>query len=317
VKHLLPVFCFVAAGIVFTNRSPAQTFACPVLPAFNQAIQAKNLEAAKQIESEITRDGACGPLSTAAVLQRVSLEVLLAADPSLRNEPLKRESLLIDADKPDVFWGAPEALGELRFSQRRFAEASAYFERAIELLKNPTKTPSDPPTPLKQKLLDQAAQARLLAANEEGDARAQYVEATRDFRDGKLGGSFSADIRGFKPVSVPLPINFETSSAKPNAIGLRAQADLLAAIREQRPMDILIIGHTDERGGDAYNLRLSEARARSVATYLSANGVTAKIIVQGHGSHDPLRTLENAAELTKSDIWALNRRVEWRRPGAK
>jgi outer membrane protein OmpA-like peptidoglycan-associated protein len=58
---------------------------------------------------------------------------------------------------------------------------------------------------------------------------------------------------------------------------------------------------------------LSDARARAVAKFLVTNGITAKITTIGKGWHDPLK-LDNTIGLSQSDILALNRRVEWRRP---
>lgn len=70
--------------------------------------------------------------------------------------------------------------------------------------------------------------------------------------------------------SIDLAVNFEYASAKltPDArivldnLG-RALAD--PALRDSR---FRIAGHTDARGGDAYNLALSKRRAQSVADYL-------------------------------------------------
>lgn len=66
-----------------------------------------------------------------------------------------------------------------------------------------------------------------------------------------------------------------------------------------------IIGHTDSTGTDAINNPLSQNRARSVADYLYAKGVSAnRMSVSGQGSRQPIAsnaTLEGRAQ---------NRRVE-------
>lgn len=201
----------------------------------------------------------------------------------------------------------------MRFSQRHFGEAARGFERAIEIIKNPTKTPKVPSEATIKAILDRAMAARQLTADEERGT-AQYANATRDFRDGSIGGSFSEDVRGFKPKIVPMPINFETGSDIPTVIGRKALDELLEAVKEQKPAEIIIVGHTDQRGEPGTNMRLSEARAKAVAKYLTSSGVKAKITVIGRGSREPLK-IENASGLKEpDDIWALNRRVEWRRP---
>jgi outer membrane protein OmpA-like peptidoglycan-associated protein len=282
---------------------------CSLIDDFNRAVAARNLDQAKAVENQIKRDSGCGSFSTAVVLQRTSLEVLLAQRPE---NAARREELLLDADQPNVLWVAADALGKLRLSQRRFLDASGYFERTIEMIKNPSKTPNAPPENTIKAILDRAAEARLLAANEEENPGAQYAKAAGDFRDGTVGGSFSDDVRGIKPTSVPVPINFETGTDKPTPLGLKAAAELLAAIQDHPPAEVTIVGHTDERGADQFNIRLSEARARAVARYLQANGIAARIIALGVGYHQPLK-IEDAGELTRQDVWALNRRVEWRR----
>jgi OmpA-OmpF porin, OOP family len=87
--------------------------------------------------------------------------------------------------------------------------------------------------------------------------------------------------------AIDLAVNFEYASAKltPDArivldnLG-RALAD--PALREAR---FRIAGHTDARGGDAYNLALSKRRAQSVADYLvrQHHVAAARLSVEGFG----------------------------------
>jgi outer membrane protein OmpA-like peptidoglycan-associated protein len=286
---------------------------CAQLAAFNQALEGKDLRTMKAIEARISTDAACGPFVLDVQRRRANLEVAMAEAIKGRGRDAEREELLVDADRTDVTWTAAVGVGELRFGQRRFADSALAFDRAIEIIKNETKTPKAPSSAVIQEVVDRATQARLLAANEEGPTPAAFTPAVKDHRDGSIGGSFSADVRGFKPKSVPLPINFETGTAKATRLGLQAAAELLAAIKEQHPSEILIVGHTDERGGDAYNMRLSEQRAIAVGKYLADNGVDPKTIkILARGKSEPLK-IEDAGGLSRQDIWALNRRVEWRR----
>jgi outer membrane protein OmpA-like peptidoglycan-associated protein len=82
--------------------------------------------------------------------------------------------------------------------------------------------------------------------------------------------------------------------------------DAVAATMQGNPSIQLIEiqGHTDERGDDAYNLDLSDRRAKSVMKYMNDKGVEAKrLTAQGYGETQPLdrRHVEAA--------WAKNRRV--------
>ena len=68
---------------------------------------------------------------------------------------------------------------------------------------------------------------------------------------------------------------------------------------------IIVEGHTDSTGSDAYNQRLSEQRAANVADYLIGRGVAARnVIVYGYGESDPKATNDTA------EGRQLNRRVE-------
>jgi len=69
---------------------------------------------------------------------------------------------------------------------------------------------------------------------------------------------------------------------------------------------ISVDGHTDERGSEALNQRLSEERAKSVMNYLVAHGVSAdRLSARGLGASQP--------RIGRSDplAYTLNRRVEF------
>ena len=56
------------------------------------------------------------------------------------------------------------------------------------------------------------------------------------------------------------------------------------------PTRVVIVGHTDTSGSAAYNVRLSERRARTVADALVGQGVNGGIIaLEGRGETDLAR----------------------------
>ncbi len=70
-------------------------------------------------------------------------------------------------------------------------------------------------------------------------------------------------------------------------------------------LKIELSGHTDGKGSPDYNKQLSEARARSVALYLEAHGISAsRIIYKGYGATIPIAT--NLTDTGRQ----LNRRTE-------
>lgn len=106
--------------------------------------------------------------------------------------------------------------------------------------------------------------------------------------------------------SIDLAVNFEYASAQLTAdarIVLDNLGQALAdpALRNSR---FRVAGHTDARGGDAYNLNLSRLRARAVAEYLvRQHGVNVqRLHVEGFGRS---RLLDAANPES-----AVNRRVQ-------
>jgi outer membrane protein OmpA-like peptidoglycan-associated protein len=103
-------------------------------------------------------------------------------------------------------------------------------------------------------------------------------------------------------------INFETGKAdiKPESF---ASLDIAGQVLSKWPeLQIEVGGHTDSRGTNAANQRLSEARANAVRTYLvekfpsiKADQLTAK----GYGESKPIAPNNNALNMAK------NRRVEF------
>jgi OOP family OmpA-OmpF porin len=71
---------------------------------------------------------------------------------------------------------------------------------------------------------------------------------------------------------------------------------------------IEVSGHTDATGSRALNMRLSLARAQSVATYLASKGVAhSRLDAQGYGPDRPIATNSTAGGRRE------NRRVELHR----
>ncbi|MCZ4243430.1 OmpA family protein [Pedobacter punctiformis] len=86
----------------------------------------------------------------------------------------------------------------------------------------------------------------------------------------------------------------------------KANVQSLAASLNQYPdTDIKIIGHTDSRGTEAYNMGLSERRAAAVKAYAVSQGVpSSRLVTIGKGFAEPIADNETDAGR------AANRRVE-------
>ena len=97
--------------------------------------------------------------------------------------------------------------------------------------------------------------------------------------------------------------DFDSDVVRPEA---RANLRNLAASLEKYPgSDLLIVGHTDSVGTDAYNLGLSERRASAAVTYLASQGVDrTRMRSRGLGETEPVAPNDSEAGRSK------NRRVE-------
>ncbi len=113
------------------------------------------------------------------------------------------------------------------------------------------------------------------------------------------------------PVEVNVPVKldaralFQTDSADLGDSG-RAALDSLAAGIEglNQVRRVVVVGHTDSTGTDAYNQDLSERRAKSVADYLTTKLVGLDIASVGRGETKPVASNDTALGRAK------NRRVE-------
>ncbi|MFA7603113.1 MAG: OmpA family protein [Novosphingobium sp.] len=106
-------------------------------------------------------------------------------------------------------------------------------------------------------------------------------------------------------VNLPEGVTFDIASAalKPQ---FRMTLDEIGQSLNQYPNSLIdVYGHTDSTGSDAYNQTLSENRARTVANYLTMQGVSgARIRSQGFGETMPIA--DNMSEEGRR----RNRRVE-------
>ena len=100
-------------------------------------------------------------------------------------------------------------------------------------------------------------------------------------------------------------ILFDVDEAELTPGGELQVARLADALRQMPDRNLLIEGHTDSTGTDAYNLDLSQRRASAVEGLLLIQGVDpTRVVTRGYGESYPVASNENAAGRQQ------NRRVE-------
>jgi outer membrane protein OmpA-like peptidoglycan-associated protein len=100
-----------------------------------------------------------------------------------------------------------------------------------------------------------------------------------------------------------LLFDFDSDRIRPEAA--KNFQELARSLNKFGNSNLLIVGHTDNQGDDAYNQALSQRRANAASAYLQSQGVPAsRISTSGRGEAEPVAT--NDTEAGKQ----LNRRVE-------
>lgn len=104
------------------------------------------------------------------------------------------------------------------------------------------------------------------------------------------------------------PIFFEYDKSNITREGAFELDKLIQAMRANTDMAIMVKSHTDNRGTDAYNMALSERRARSTVQYVISKGIDkARISGKGYGETEPKVACSECSE----EQHAQNRRSEF------
>ncbi len=102
-------------------------------------------------------------------------------------------------------------------------------------------------------------------------------------------------------------VNFEFNKSTLTADAKGVLNDVSKGLVSQKDLRVEIAGHTDSKGSDAYNLKLSNSRAASVKSYLISQGVSpSQLVSKGYGEAQPVATNDT------DEGRAQNRRVEFR-----
>lgn len=98
-----------------------------------------------------------------------------------------------------------------------------------------------------------------------------------------------------KPITVP-EVFYDLDKATLRAESKKALDGLIKTLNENPTITITLTSHTDYRADDAYNLALSNRRAKSVMDYLVANGIPKdRLTFEGKGETTP-KAIENDEE---------------------
>ena len=149
------------------------------------------------------------------------------------------------------------------------------------------------------------AGARVDAVGCELDSDGDGVVDRLDQCPGTPAGA-KVDARGCELVITLKGVNFEFDSDRLTADSTVILDQAVAVLKQRPNAAVEVQGHTDARGKDAYNLKLSERRARAVQDYLVKAGIPAgQLTATGYGEANPVAsndTDEGRAENRRVDL---------------
>lgn len=137
--------------------------------------------------------------------------------------------------------------------------------------------------------------------------RGEKDKATKPVAGSRMPGSADSSQSGIEiPNRRPdATVPFRLDAARIEARGRLALSALAKRLKQQGQARLLLVGHTCNRGSDAFNQALALKRAQVAAGFLREQGVPAdRVQVHSSGSSNPVAGNESAAGRRK------NRRVE-------
>ncbi|HDS74046.1 MAG TPA: OmpA family protein [Firmicutes bacterium] len=138
-----------------------------------------------------------------------------------------------------------------------------------------------------------------------GTAIGHYMDSQKEELDEELQNAKIERVGEGIKITFDSGILFQTASADLQPASEENIAGLANILQKYADTNILVEGHTDSQGSEAYNQTLSEQRAASVASKLLDLGVAPeRVTTVGHGEMMPVADNETA------EGRALNRRVE-------
>jgi outer membrane protein OmpA-like peptidoglycan-associated protein len=295
----------VAGGLPHSGTAQTPSGECRARwHAFETAAKARSVETAAAVERILAGIPGCSRQRVAA--REAMLDLFRGEADRLKREgapPAKQLEVLNAALPYGNAWNAWDIHARIGDLRRRTPSADgqpdhaavslAYDEavRAIDLA---------PPS------------ARPAAAEVERIERLAYQYQALSPAPVPRRSALSRTARQINVERIPVPLQFVYDSDELTEAGLAQARHLLGLLKDEGMPPIRLVGHTDPKGSDAYNDRLSVRRAVAVRNFLIGGGYPAdRIETEGRGKRDidKLRIV-NRSEFTVEQVHQMLRRVE-------
>ncbi len=188
--------------------------------------------------------------------------------------------------------------------------AASYYQQTIQELQVVSRS-ADPNSPVMANLPNEEKFDEMVRSMAQSALLAQTFSPPARSRSSDAYGLFVEAYRGYVVKAVPVPVQFHFDSTRFTGKGEQVAAYLLDYLLNEDLVYVKLVGHTDPKGDEYYNLGLSERRAAALRDYLYAGGYDGTIDVEGRGETEPFQPVDPSK--FANDIEArhqLDRRVE-------
>lgn len=246
--------------------------------------------------------GDCTDAFKKALGRRVAVAITREVDAAIASgrPAASQEANLAESLTFHRLWQVLAVLGDIAHERDDFISATLRYQQGLETLSDLQLTKTTPAGETIRALFKKAETSRLLAQ--------RYVPAPKGSA-GAPRGLGAANIRGYIPDRVAVPISFEpgTSDIKPE--GRRAAADMITQLTRQGSPDILLVGHTATADAGPTRQLLSEQQAHAVRQTMLNAGYRGRVQTMGRGATQPFEP-DEPARYTKQQREQMNTRLE-------
>ena len=277
-----------------------------------------NAGSALDIWKRVKASGACPAPETIWLGRAAANAVQVAAlKPGLSYS--ERVALLDHIEEIDYApWQALASLGDLRRAEAQrisresesnevaarvlYGKAARVYRLALSDISDEQQNPQAPSLADIRGVFTKTQEMMLLAAD--------HVPAPAP-RSGVAGGILTRSYRGFTPASTVVPVEYAYNSTEFTQKGQLAAQEVAQALERlgAEVGEIKLVGHTDPKGSNEFNDKLSLERANALKNFLQKAGFKGRIITEGKGKRDKPQINDEALYST-ADLHQLMRRVE-------
>ncbi len=207
----------------------------------------------------------------------------------------------VNAEGVSPKWVTAMKNGDNASQQKQWERALRFYDQALELMDDPQMTPQAPTADEVNRVLKRRDQAQILANEFSTSTRGVQTDCATMMR---------SQVRGIQITQHLIPVQFDFGKTTFTKKGQDTAQQLADCLKQQTTASqIKLVGHTDSKGSDELNDRLSLQHAERLRKFLQTVGVMAVIATEGRGKREPL-PLDNPENYTSTEIDAMNRRVE-------